>query len=183
MKKVFAILLSLLLSGCSNFDIGGKKPYKQYHPRTSTPPLTPSPLTANQKNILIVRRKKYKKQALLNSSEQALFWKLLKITNKCNVRIFPQANFGEFLSCNETDANKEGYYAMQSKRADFCITDKNFNPIMAVEFNGSGHYGNDYQNRDEIKKIVTASAGIQYVAITPQNEKEQLFFIEDYLQN
>lgn len=93
------------------------------------------------------------------------------------IQLFPQVNFGEIFKCVDDDKESGGYYAMQCKRADFIITDKKFNPIMVIEYNGGidnskgAHYQGDWYSRDEIKKQVCSSAGVEYVVITKQKRK------------
>ena len=54
---------------------------------------------------------------------------------------------------------------INSKRVDYLIVNQRFNPIIAIEYHGQGHYRGNYKARDEVKRITLEKAGIIYLAI------------------
>jgi hypothetical protein len=162
------------------YNPGLKNRYKPktkntYHKQTTKPQKT---ITEQESPLAITRKNKYLKQSVLNKSEQKIYWLLVKIIKNHNsIKLFPQISLGEIL------ASKNGYKTIQCKRVDFCITDKWFNPIMVVEYNGLGHYQGNYKERDDIKEIATTSAGIKYVAIKDDNVEPQLKLIDTTLKS
>ena len=116
--------------------------------------------------LAAARRTRYRKRRLLNKNEQQVFWvvlKLLKGDYRGMYHVCPQVSLGELLQWDNTDpaATK----AVNSKRVDFCITDREFNPVLIIEVNGGGHFQSNWQERDEIKQIAARAAGIQYVSL------------------
>ncbi len=164
LKFLFITATLLLLTGCfdntTTFKQTNRQPLKQYY----------------EKEVAVTRREKYKTQALLNQSEKSLYWKLVRICRNSNHMIFPQVSLGEILK-----ADYIGYKAIMCKRLDFCITDKDFNPVMAIEYNGPGHYNNTYKLRDNIKKQAVEATGIDFIVIDNNNKLEKLEYIRKLL--
>ncbi|MEM9103954.1 MAG: DUF2726 domain-containing protein [Pseudomonadota bacterium] len=52
------------------------------------------------------------------------------------------------------------------------------NPIAVVEYNGAGHYNNQFEKRDRIKQTATENAGILYYQIL----ETELSNIDDYIE-
>ena len=107
----------------------------------------------------------YNKQYLLNKSEKKVYWLLVKYL-KQKYCVNPQASLGEILRCE----NEIGYRAINSKRSDFIITDKSFNPLAVIEYQGSGHYQSNYEVRDKIKSNALSNAGIEYIQFKKTDE-------------
>ena len=110
-----------------------------------------------------VERSTYKKRSILNSEEIKVYFALVEMV-RCfegYFYIYPQVNLGEIISSN-TDI---GHSAINSKRVDFCISNRSFEPIAVVEYQGGGHFQNDAKVRDEIKHKAVTKAGIHYEAI------------------
>ena len=143
----------LLLSGCNLIESGARE-------RT--------PMQHYGQELETIRNTRFYKQDLLNKSERKLYWKLLK--SKKSYFVFAQISLGEILR----NDNKYHYKTIMCKRADFCVTDKNFNPIAVIEYNGKGHYSDTSNLRDSIKQTATQNAGLLFVAITPNDIDGQL---------
>lgn len=84
--------------------------------------------------------------------------------------VFPQVNLGQFIRTGavpwrQKQANN-AHRAINTKRCDFIIADRNGNPVTAIEFQGAGHnIGNTAERRDEIKRIALERAGIPLLEI------------------
>jgi hypothetical protein len=82
--------------------------------------------------------------------------------------IFPQVALGQII---RTTAPMEwqadhAHRAINSKRCDLLIADRNGNPVAVLEFQGSGHdIGGTAKRRDQIKRIALQRAGVRYVEI------------------
>jgi len=107
------------------------------------------------------RLARYEPKALLNRSEKTIYWELIKRL-KSQYCVCPQVSMGEYIGCE----NKEGFDAINSKRNDFLITDKQFNPVAVIEFNGKGHYQGNYAMRDQIKENAVTRAGLKFIELT-----------------
>jgi len=108
----------------------------------------------------MVKSSSYSAQKLVNFSESKVYWNLVDLT-KGQYMVFSQVSLGEILKT----PNKEGYRAVNSKRVDFLLCDKKFNPVAAIEYQGSGHYKGNSKVRDEIKRIALEDAGIELVEL------------------
>lgn len=94
----------------------------------------------------------------MNASESNLYDFLLHMVNKYHypVRVFPQVSLGEIF---KTD-NKSAFFAINSKRVDFAIADKDNIPCAVVEYQGSGHWQNNARKRDAIKNWHVKKRGL-----------------------
>lgn len=121
----------------------------------------------------------YKKR-LINKSEEKLFVLLNQLVsdNKIEAYIFTQVSYGEIIGARGKDAFAT-FQTFNSRRADFLIVDRDFNPIAVVEYHGEGHFkGADMSRSDNIKQAACKSAGIEYLVVH-YKEKEHLF---EYLE-
>ena len=75
-------------------------------------------------------------------------------------RVFAQAILGEILSSPNGDALR----SINSKRVDILIVDQDAWPVVAVEYQGAGHYQGTAAARDAVKKEALRKAGVRYVA-------------------
>lgn len=117
--------------------------------------------TKNDMQLQAVIRTRFRKQKALGFNEGKLYWKLVNALDSKKHTLLSQVSLGELLQHDGDEYNH-----INCKRVDFCIVDKQFNPLVIVEYNGQGHYSNDSQTRDEIKRVACDSAGIHYVTIT-----------------
>jgi len=158
-KILTPVLLLCLLTGCSPFT---------QNTTTSGNLLTPTP----------VRRGKFKKKRLMNKSEEHIYWKLVGYCKNRNLNVFTQVSLGEILN-----ANSEHYRYINAKRVDFCITDRNFMPVAVVEYQGSGHFNETYQERDAIKRQAVESAGLFYIPLHVGEEENVVNILESHFVN
>ncbi len=78
------------------------------------------------------------KKAILNNEEKSVYFALIEMIKsyKGAFYVYSQVNLGEIISSSTDD----GHSAINSKRVDFCISNKHFEPIAVVEYQGSGHF-------------------------------------------
>lgn len=128
----------------------------------------------NNKQLDNVLKNKYEKQKLFNKREEEVFKLVLNLINqhaKGHYRINGQTSLGEILTCKDRNA----YFAINAKRVDMLIVNREMEPVAVIEVNGTGHYQNNALERDEIKRAAIESAGIKYIAIREnENIKEKL---------
>ena len=108
----------------------------------------------------------YTRKCLLNKPEKGLYWELIGLL-KGRYLIHPQASLGEVLVCAG-----DGHKAINSKRCDFLITDKNLYPLAVIEYHGSGHFQGNHAIRNEIKRNAVMRAGIKYIEIDDESRNE-----------
>jgi hypothetical protein len=66
------------------------------------------------------------------------------------------------------------YRSINSKRADILVIDPFGWPILAVEYQGSGHYQGTAAARDAIKKEALRKAGVRYVEVGESDSADQI---------
>ncbi|HDR1313111.1 TPA: DUF2726 domain-containing protein, partial [Pasteurella multocida] len=82
-------------------------------------------------------------------------------------QLFSQVAMGEFIQVNDSNA----FHLINQKRVDFLIIDKDCQPIVAIEYQGNGHYQNNAVERDAIKKESCRKANIDYIEFTPDYDE------------
>ncbi len=107
----------------------------------------------------------YRTKNLLNNKERSVYWSLVRLLSQ-NYCINPQASLGEVLTCK----NELGHRAINSKRSDFVITDKYFNPVAVIEYQGSGHRQGNYEIRDATKRQALNRAGVDYIQLSETSD-------------
>jgi very-short-patch-repair endonuclease len=106
----------------------------------------------------------FTKKRVLNKEEVNIYYKLIKIISSLSTgyKLSTQVSLGEILSHSDYSV----YRTINTQRADFVIIDKDFYPVLVVEYNGVGHFKGDYKSRDTRKKEALNSAAIEVVVIT-----------------
>lgn len=68
------------------------------------------------------------------------------------------------------------------KRVDFVIIDRAGNPVLCVEYHGTGHNQGDYEARDAVKALALERANIPLLIITKAVKRDQLnAWLDHYL--
>lgn len=148
-------------------------------PTTPTPPTLRESIEEQQDEYLeqddylerhldAVKTVKFSVSRVMTRGEFALFRAALGVTGQplpCGTYpfyVFPQVSLGEILHTAADDA----YKAINSKRCDLLIADRDGYPIAVLEYQGGGHnIGGTAERRDRIKRIALESAGVRYVEI------------------
>ena len=74
-------------------------------------------------------------------------------------RVFSQTSLGEVLHSHD----KRAHSAINAKRVDVLVVAGNGLPVLAVEYQGAGHYQGDAAARDAVKREALRRAGVAYV--------------------
>ncbi|MGN0922440.1 MAG: DUF2726 domain-containing protein [Cellvibrio sp.] len=144
-------------------------------PKTSTTQIT-TPVDVTSNALKIATTHKYFPKQLLNQSERQIYLIIKQIIDEIaneELILHVQAPLGEFLHTK----NKYAYGTINFKRVDFLITDSTFKPLLAIEYNGSGHYDNNALERDEIKRSAVESANIKFLSIRQNADAKHLIRI------
>lgn len=148
------------------------------HPRTS-PRANPTLETQSASSLSV----SYFKKRLINKSEERVYASLHKLIEKNNVNayVFSQVSYGEIIGCKGEDAFRT-YATFNSKRADFVVTDHNFNTLAVIEYHGEGHFnGADMTKSDNTKKAACEAAGINFITIHYSEKDWLLEYLEIHL--
>lgn len=120
----------------------------------------------------------YAQRTLLNQSERKLFSIIERSIRPlpARPRLLCQVSYGEFLSTR----SRRAFWRINYKRADFVIVDRQFNPLIVIEYQGLGHYGGSmksgqraYQS-DKIKRQACLSAGLPWLAVPARYDPDLL---------
>lgn len=164
-KYIFSFTILIFFSGC---DGNTSQPYTQSTNNTTINPQMP--LARNEeegsdyaKRLKLARNASFTTTALMNKTESDIYWELVKNLKEHKVIIIPQATLASFMKpFDANDAN-----IIKCLRVDFCLISRTSkNPVIAIEYNGSGHYLSDNTHeRDELKRVLLEKAGIKRVVL------------------
>jgi hypothetical protein len=119
-----------------------------------------------------VRRGLFGKQKLMNFSEFRVFRAIEQDAGikRAGFRIVAQAPLGEILQSK----NRRAYAAINSKRVDMLIIDRGGWPLLAVEYQGEGHWDPTSKLRDAMKSLALRKAGVRYLEVFPKDKSEKI---------
>lgn len=112
----------------------------------------------------------FEPQPLLNKGEFQVLLLLESVSRELNAgyRVMAQTSLGEILrpkrTSRQTDADL-AYRSINSKRSDFVIVDRYGIAVLAVEYQGHGHYKGNAVQRDAVKREAFRSANIAFLEI------------------
>jgi hypothetical protein len=85
-------------------------------------------------------------------------------------RVFAQTSLGGIIESQDRDAHS----AINSKRVDILVVGWNGLPLVAIEYQGQGHYQNTAAARDAVKKEALRKAGVQFLEIMEFHSDEDV---------
>ena len=96
--------------------------------------------------------------------------------------LWPEVGLGAFIRTpfedREKASTKRAFRSFNSKRADFLITDYFGEPVLVIEYHGSGHYlDKDAEKRDKVKRLALKKAGVALIEVK-KNTPDDIFFRE-----
>ena len=122
----------------------------------------------------------FKPRPLLNRSE----YKILRILEEVSQdipgghRVMAQTSLGEVLAPQMTSGSKEArdlaFRSINSKRLDFLVIDGYGMPVLAVEYQGYGHYNDRTFMHDAVKREAVRKAGIRFLEIPAEYDAKDL---------
>ena len=135
-------------------------------------PLSRAPVTDPAEQLRFVMGAEFRKRQLLSRSEAQVLYAAERAVNTAdlNWRVMAQVSLGEVLSSPDARA----YSAINSKRVDLLIVSSSGDPILAIEYQGHGHYQGTAAARDAVKKEALRKAGVRYIEVTPESGTEDM---------
>ncbi len=121
------------------------------------------PLDPRRDQLAIVKQSEFFKRRIMNGEEYRLYQHLEQWMNErqCPHRLFVQVSLGEILG-SEDNAS---YACINSKRCDFVIVDASGYPVLAIEYQGTGHFTPGAFERDYVKQQALESAGVGHLEV------------------
>ena len=122
----------------------------------------------------------FKPRPLLNRSE----YKILRIIEEVSQdipgghRVMAQISLGEVLApqmASGSEAARDlAFRSINSKRLDFLVIDGYGMPVLAVEYQGHGHYNDRTFMHDAVKREAVRKAGIRFLEIPAEYDAKDL---------
>jgi hypothetical protein len=114
----------------------------------------------------------FERKRVLNSSEYRVFAIVEDeiAAQRAGYRVFAQTSLGEILRSSEQDA----FRSINSKRVDILVVDRGGWPILAIEYQGNGHYQGTAAARDAVKKEALRKAGVRYMECCEADTNDQI---------
>jgi hypothetical protein len=128
-------------------------------------------VTDAARQLTAVMSASFDRQKLLSPAEYRAF-RLVEdvVANQRGYRVFAQVNLGEILKSGDDLA----FRSINSKRIDILVVDGGGWPVLAVEYQGSGHYHRTAAARDAVKKEALRKAGVRYLEVSPGESDAQI---------
>jgi Protein of unknown function (DUF2726) len=172
---VFVVTLLLLFGLAHAFGLFSpqrRRSFRRFHPRSRAYPDQAAAPSNVGEQLVAVMAAPFKKRRVLSPSEYRVF-KIIEddlVATRKGYRVFGQTSLGEILQSSCPNA----YRSINSKRADILVVDPFGWPILAVEYQGSGHYQGTAAARDAIKKEALRKAGVPYIEISESDSADQI---------
>lgn len=122
----------------------------------------------------------------LNNEANNVYWNLICWARERNTKwdISFEVCMGSFIQIKDSlskELEETARNSFNSKRVDFLLTDKYRIPKVAIEYNGTGHYGNnnemqeDTAHRMRIKKIILDKVNIPLITFEANASKADIY--------
>jgi hypothetical protein len=117
----------------------------------------------------------FERKPLLNREEALVLPVLEDIVQDLDQghRVMAQTSLGEVIRPKGRDSY-EAFAAINSKRLDFAIFDRQGLIVCAVEYQGSGHYQGSAALRDTVKREALRKAGVRMLEVYPDFSAAEL---------
>jgi hypothetical protein len=125
-------------------------------------------------------RADFEPRRLLNKSEYGVLLVLEAAAREANkgLRVMAQTSMGELVRTKDHSAAQEecdrAYRSINSKRLDFVVIDAYGLPVLAIEYQGTGHYQSGAFMRDAVKREVLRKANIRLLEVPADYNRTEL---------
>ena len=137
-------------------------------------------IATGSKQIEALKLVGVKPAPLMNSSELKLFGIVRETcaAHDSTLLVFAQPNLGEFLNTERGERTRQqeitAYNAFNAKRVDIAVFSAKSDPLLGIEFNGAGHNRGNAKERDAIKQLAFAKAGLPLLIVKPDYSEIEL---------
>ena len=130
----------------------------------------------------------FERKKIFNKEESEVFYLVQDILKQPCFKawhVHGQVSLGQIIKTSADDwenyQSDRAHKSINSKRADMVVTNTYGLPVLLIEYNGDGHYGDTSDSRDKankrdlVKNIAAEKAGIGVVTLLPERQmsKEQ----------
>lgn len=141
----------------------------------------PSPRDVSdvEEQLAFVSAVEFERQPLLNKGEYRVLLVLEGVVRdlRAGYRVMAQTNLGEVLRPRRSENAQKAdlaFRSINSKRSDFIVVDRRGLAVLAVEYQGEGHYQGSAARRDEVKRAVFRSAGVALIEVPARFDEGKL---------
>lgn len=129
-------------------------------------------LADTREQLRAVMRAPFDKQRLMSPAEYRIFRIVEEdvAADRRGHRVFAQTSLGEVLQ----SPSRSAFRSINGKRVDVLVVDSGGWPVLAVEFQGDGHYQGDAAARDAVKREALRKAGVAYIEVFPTDSDDQI---------
>ena len=154
-----------------------KRSRRRREPKLDRPAVAPNRDTRDP--LAQLGRVEWRTKALMNAAEFRIFQQLDQLVAGAagGQRLFSQVSMGEILRVDfrsgDRSACTSAFNRVNAKRVDYLIIDRKGFPLVAIEYQGSGHYQSNAATRDRIKREAFRLAGVPFVEVARQGLSER----------
>lgn len=139
----------------------------------------PRDVSDAEEQLSFVSAVEFERQPLLNKGEFRVLLVLEAVVRdlRSGHRVMAQTSLGEVLRPKRNGRSEDedlAFRSINSKRSDFIVVDRRGFAVLAVEYQGGGHYQGNAVQRDAVKRLVFESAGITLIEVPAQFDAEAL---------
>ncbi len=129
-------------------------------------------ITDPAQQLNFVMRANFQRRKILSVGEYSVFKTIEDdlAAARSGYRIFAQTCLGEILKPSDQMA----FHSINSKRVDMLVVDRGGWPVVAIEYQGAGHYQGNAAARDAVKKEALRKAGVKYIEISKDDTADQV---------
>lgn len=166
------VLWGLAAVGAYQLLIWLRKPLRLRHRRTFKPYLVANndPASAASTQLRDVMGASFSPRKIMSANEYFVFKLVEEEARQIRgLRVFAQTSLGEVIGSD----NRQAHSAINSKRVDVLVISPQGYPLLAVEYQGGGHYQGTAAARDAVKKEALRRAGVGYVELLEKQTTEE----------
>lgn len=121
----------------------------------------------------------WRTKALMNAAEFRVFRQLEQLVASAGggQRLFSQVSMGEILRVDprsgDRSARTSAFNRVNAKRVDYLIVDRAGYPLVAIEYQGGGHYQSNAATRDRIKREAFRLAGVSFIEVAQRGLSDE----------
>lgn len=157
--------------------------YRRRHWKPSRPlaqTWKPHDISDPKAQMEVVAQVEFEPQRLLNQGEYQLLLLIESVVRElnCGLRVMAQTSMGEILRPRKGSAASYNcdlaYRSINSKRLDFLVINADRIPVLAIEYQGEGHYRPRSFMRDAVKREALRKAKIELLEVRSDYDTAEL---------
>ena len=180
LPSVLLVLIIVVLSVVAVVMLRKLRPGRSGGQRKWRTPAGPGDVSDPARQIEHISKVEFQTVLLLNREELTVLAVLEPlIAERCDgYRLMAQTSLGEIIRPKPGSGSKQdcdlAFRSINSKRLDFAIFDRSGRLVLALEYQGSGHYRETSFMRDAVKREALRKAGVPMLEVPVRFNPEEL---------